>query len=52
VPKDERIRPRARHNLDVLAWRAISREEPATLDYFMSDYVAHLKHHLAQIGIK
>src|SRR5712671_405250 len=52
VPKDERIRPRARHNLDVLAWRTISREEPATLDYFMSDYVAHLKHHLAQIGIK
>jgi hypothetical protein len=52
VPKDERIRPRARHNLDQLAWRAISREQPATLDYFMSDYVAHLKHHLAQIGIK
>jgi hypothetical protein len=52
VPKDERIRPRARHNLDVLAWRALSREEPATLDYFMSDYVGHLKHHLAQIGIE
>jgi hypothetical protein len=25
------------------------REEPATLDYFMTDYVAHLKHHLNQI---
>jgi hypothetical protein len=22
---------------------------PATLDYFMRDYVAHLKHHLGQI---
>jgi hypothetical protein len=49
VPKDERVRPRARHNLDELAWKPIRRDEPATLDYFMSDYVAHLKHHLAQI---
>jgi len=24
-------------------------EEPTTLEYFMKDYVAHLKHHLAQI---
>ncbi len=52
VPKDDRIRSRAQHNLDELAWRQIPREEPATLDYFMSDYVAHLKHHLAQVGIR
>jgi hypothetical protein len=52
VPKDERVRPRARHNLDQLAWKPIPRGEPATLDYFMSDYVAHLKQHLAQIGIR
>jgi hypothetical protein len=52
VPNDERDRLRARHNLDELAWRSISREEPASLDYFMSDYVGHLKHHLTQIGIK
>ena len=51
VPKDERVRLRARHNLDELAWKPVPRDEPATLDYFMSDYVAHLKHHLAQIGI-
>ncbi len=25
------------------------RPRPATLDYFMADYVAHLKHHLNQI---
>lgn len=47
---DERLRKRARHDLDKLAWKPIPRSEPATLDYFMSDYVAHLKHHLAQIG--
>ena len=52
VPKDERIRPRARHNLDEIAWTTLSRDEPATLDYFMRDYVGHLKHHLAQIGIR
>ena len=49
--KDERLRKRARHNLDQLAWKPIPREEPATLDYFMSDYVEHLEHHLAQIGV-
>ena len=51
APKDERLRKRARHNLDELAWKPIPRDEPATLDYFMSDYVAHLKHHLTQIGV-
>ena len=51
APKDERLRKRARHNLDELAWKPFPRDEPATLDYFMGDYVAHLKHHLAQIGI-
>jgi len=52
VPNDERVRPRARHNLDELAWKPVPRDEPATLDYFMRDYVGHLRHHLAQIGIR
>jgi DinB family protein len=52
VPNDERIRPRARHNLDEIAWNTVPRDQPATLDYFMRDYVAHLKHHLSQIGIR
>src|SRR3982750_4827628 len=51
APIDERLRKRAQHNLDQIAWTSVSRDEPATLDYFMSDYVGHLKHHLAQIGI-
>jgi hypothetical protein len=49
VPEEQRLRQRVRHNLDQLAWRPIPREQPATLDYFMGDYVAHLKHHLAKI---
>jgi hypothetical protein len=52
VPKDERVRLRARHNLDELAWKPVPRDQPVTLDYFMSDYVAHLEHHLRQVGIK
>jgi hypothetical protein len=43
-------RPRTRHNLDALAFQPIDRGQPATLEYFMRDYVAHLKHHLRQVG--
>jgi hypothetical protein len=48
-PADVRTRPRVDHNLDVIAWEELPREETATLDYFMRDYVNHLKHHLRQI---
>ena len=41
--------PRARHNLHQVAWSAVPQSEPATLGYFMSDYVDHLEHHLGQI---
>jgi DinB family protein len=49
APADQRLRPRHRHNLDELAWKPVPRDAPATLDYFMADYVAHLNHHLGQI---
>ena len=49
APLDVRLRPRARHNLDEIAWRPFRREVPATLDELMRDYVAHLEHHLGQI---
>ena len=48
-PAAIRNSPRAEHNLDKLAWQPVSADQPATLDYFMNDYVGHLKHHLAQI---
>ena len=44
----EMTRPRARHNLDQLAWQAVSAMQSTTLEYFMRDYVDHLKHHLGQ----
>jgi len=44
----EVTRPRARHNLDQLAWRSVSAMQSTTLGYFMRDYVEHLQHHLRQ----
>ncbi|MDQ2767486.1 MAG: DinB family protein [Gemmatimonadota bacterium] len=49
TPMEIRSRPRARHNLDRVAFRSLPAGEPATLEYFMHDYVVHLEHHLAQI---
>lgn len=42
-------KPRMRHNLDALAWQPADRGQSATLEYFMRDYVGHLKHHLRQV---
>jgi len=49
LPASVRERPRKRHNFDRTAWRPIPREAPASLEYFLHDYVGHLKHHLGQI---
>ena len=49
IPQDRLSLQRTRHNLDEVAWRTIPRDQPATLDYFVRDYLAHMKHHLAQI---
>src|SRR3954470_15448956 len=48
-PESVRKSPRSKHNLDKLAWQPVPADKPATLDYFMNDYVGHLKHHLTQI---
>jgi hypothetical protein len=49
VPTEISDRPHRRHNLHQLAFRPVPEHEPATLDYFMRDYVEHLKHHVRQI---
>jgi DinB superfamily len=40
---------RSEHNLDKIAFHAVSKTESTTLEYLMQDYVAHLKHHLHQM---
>jgi hypothetical protein len=49
VPTATKTKPRTRHNLHQLAWQAVSEDTPVTLEYFMRDYVGHLRHHLDQI---
>lgn len=49
TPEPVRSREHARHNLHELAWQAVPADRPATLGYFMRDYVGHLEHHLRQI---
>lgn len=49
VPAAVREREHRVHNLHQLAWRPVPADQPATLDYFMRDYVGHLHHHLRQI---
>ena len=49
IPQSIASQQRTRHNLDEIAWKTVPREQPVTLEYFVRDYVAHMKHHLAQI---
>ena len=49
TPQDVRTRSHRTHNLHELGWQPIAADAPATLDWFMRDYVGHLRHHLAQV---
>jgi DinB superfamily len=49
VPAQTRTKARTTHNLQHLAWQTVPENEAVTLEYFMRDYVAHLRHHLDQI---
>lgn len=49
VSPDAADRPRRAHNLDEIATHSVSPDTPATLAYFMADYLMHLEHHLRQV---
>jgi hypothetical protein len=49
MPHDALSRLRERHNLDQVAWNPVDRATPTTLEYFVRDYVGHMRHHLRQI---
>ena len=49
APEQTRTKLRSNHNLDQIAFEPVATTESVTLEYFMRDYVAHLKHHLRQI---
>lgn len=49
MPAAERKKEYIKHNFDQVAFRPLPAGQPATLDWFMEDYVEHLKHHLKQV---
>jgi hypothetical protein len=49
TPRAIRERVHDRHNLHLVAFKLVPENRPATLEYFMNDYVDHLEHHLRQI---
>ncbi len=50
IPPEVAAGLRPRHNLDRIAWRTVSASEPVTLEFFLRDYVEHLRHHLASLS--
>lgn len=49
TPEAQRNKLRAKHNLHKIASELLREDEPVTLDWFMRDYLDHMKKHLAQI---
>ena len=49
VPEEQRLKLRYKHNLHQIASESLKENEPVTLDWFMRDYVDHMKKHLRQI---
>ena len=50
IPDTALQRVRREHNFDRIAWQTVAAGEPASLEYFIRDYIGHLRHHLAQVA--
>ena len=49
IPEDVLTKVRAQHTLAEIAFKVVDKNEPATLEFLIRDYVDHLRHHLNQI---
>ena len=49
IPEDVLRKTRAQHTLGEIAFKDLDKNEPATLEFLIRDYVDHLHHHLNQI---
>jgi hypothetical protein len=49
IPEETCLKLRYKHNLHQIASDSLTEDEPVTLDWFMRDYVDHMKKHLGQI---
>lgn len=49
IPEDVLTKARSPHTLDQIAFNLVDKNDPATLEYLIRDYVDHMRHHLDQI---
>jgi hypothetical protein len=49
IPENILTKARESHSLDQIAFNLVDKNQPATLEYLIRDYVDHLRHHLDQI---
>ena len=49
IPEDVLTKARSPHTLDQIAFNPVDKNDAATLEYLIRDYVDHLRHHLDQI---
>lgn len=49
IPRGVMHRPSDKHNLHLVAWKTVPRDETTTLAYFIDDYINHMNHHVRQI---
>ena len=49
IPEDVLTKARSPHTLDQIAFNLVDKNDPATLEYLIRDYLDHLRHHLDQI---
>ena len=49
ISEDVLTKPRSPHTLDQIAFNLVDKNDPATLEYLIRDYLDHLRHHLNQI---
>ena len=49
MPADVLTKPRYKHNLDEISFVGVNPGESSNMEYFIRDYVVHLRHHLGQI---
>ena len=49
IPEEVLTKSRSPHTLDQIAFKLVDKNQPATLEYLIRDYLVHLRHHLDQI---
>src|SRR5437016_463156 len=49
IPEEKLHKQCKEHSLNKIAWKLVSENEPATLEYMIVDYIGHMKNHLNQI---